>query len=119
MSLSQVQFRPNGTGIWWRNLPVTQECTLSATTLQPDTINDNTIKLMCEPPLELVKVEGSRNQLRITIGLTWEPPVRLYGGYKYEVLISDRHVDSRDGINNPFRHEVVRLTHFVRVRLSN
>ena len=106
-----MQFHRNDAGIWWRNLPETQECTLSATALQPDKINAETIKPMCEPPLELVKVPGSRTQLRITLGLTWEPPVRQYGGYKYEISISDRHVDRDDGINNPFRQEVVRLTH--------
>ena len=110
--LSQLQFRRNDTGIWWRNFPMNQECTQSATALQPDTVDNSTIQLECDPPLVLEKVAGSSTQYRISFSLRWEPPAHRYGGYRYEISIGDRHVD-RDGINNPSRHYVVRLTHLI------
>ena len=107
----QLQFRRNDTGIWWRNFPESQQCTESATALQPGKIDTDTITLMCEPPLLLEKIAGSATEYRVSFGLRWKPPLFQYGAHMYEISISDRYVNE-SVISNPFRHQVVRFLLF-------
>ena len=57
------------------------------------------IKILKKPPLKVEKVEGSQ-RYRVTLGLSWGPPLTPYGANQYQVYIGDRAQGSGNIDNN-------------------
>ena len=72
------------------------------------------IKILEEPPFKVEEVEGLQ-QYRVTLGLSWDPPLTPYGADQYQVYIGDR-AQGSSNIVNPLIIEKVRFTASIRVR---